>query len=247
MKSLDDIDAIPIYLITVGSFHDRHAHMRAQAEKFNFQYEPLLCFDAVNLTADDMRRVVSNTLPPAGISTVLKHIEAYKRVVQANQKFALILEDDVILFEDFRERVLEAIGLTADLTPGWLIFLGGADNKLDDRFFRSAKSCLIEKPISTTEAYLVDLEGCIRRLEWLSQNLISKPADHFLQSVDPSLNIKHYWISSPIATQGSITGKFKTALDSSRAKHGKFYLKIRYFYNRWRRQIAPRLLKKIIK
>jgi hypothetical protein len=39
---------------------------------------------------------------------------------------------------------------------------------------------------------------------------------------------------------------FKTSLDSSRAKHSKIYLKFKYYYNRWRRQVLPRLVKKVI-
>lgn len=238
---------LPIYLVTVSSFHERHAHMQAQANLFGFDYEPLLSFDAVNLTSEDLNRVSAENLPLASVSTVLKHIEAYRKVVQGNHAHALILEDDVILFDNFIEKLNETLNFASDLSPGWLIFLGGADNKLDDRFFNTRGFQLIEKPISTAEAYLVDYEGCRRRIEWLSRNLISKPADHFLQMLDPVLGIKHYWVSNPIAAQGSITGMFKTSLDASRAKHGKCYLQMRYLYNRWRRQIVPRFFRKIFR
>lgn len=241
MSQLDNVLDLPIYLVTVKSFTDRHAHMKEQAQRFGLSIEFLEAFDAVELTSVDYSRVVSGCMEPPGVSTVLKHVLANEHVVSRNQKVALVLEDDAILFDGFREKLDQVLRLTNDLEPGWLIFLGGADNKLDSRFFESRKLRLIEKPISTTEAYLMDYEGCARRLAWLRDHLIDKPADHFLQSVDPMLNVKHYWPSVALATQGSITGQFKTALDGSRAKHSRNYLLIRYHYNRLRKQVLPRL------
>jgi len=129
---------------------------------------------------------------------------------------------------------------------GWLTFLGGGDNKIDERFLGSDDLRLIESPITTAEAYLVDRVGCERRLAWLADNLIDRQADHLLNLVDQTVGNVQYRVSIPMATQGSITGLFETHLDSSRAKHGPLYLLLRYHYNRWRRQTFPRLYKKLL-
>ena len=51
-------------------------------------------------------------------------------------------------------------------------------------------------------------------MEWLAVHKIDRQADHQIKMIDIDLGIKHYWFSRPLATQGSITGVFKTALDA---------------------------------
>ena len=218
--------------------------MQMQAQKYGLNLEYIWDFDVASLSASDLKQVESEALPKPSISAVLKHIEAQRRAVASGLSICLVLEDDVILFDGFEFKLKKTLALAKSLDPGWLIFLGGADNKIDNRFFRSIDFRLIENPLSTAEAYLLDIDGCRRRIDWLSGNKINKPADHFLKYLDEILNLRHYWVSEPMATQGSITGLFKTKLDLSRGKHSGIYLRLRYLYNRFRRQLAPRFFRK---
>jgi GR25 family glycosyltransferase involved in LPS biosynthesis len=237
------VSELPIYVVSVTTFEDRHRHMNAQATKYGLNLEYIWPFDADALTDVDMARVKEDALPRPSVSAVLKHLEAQTRQVDREQPVCLVLEDDAILFDGFVEKLERTLQLAKALDPGWLIFLGGADNHIDARFLESKALRLIEQPISTAEAYLLDLEGCRRRLGWFDENLIRLPADHLLKAMDEALGIRHYWASEPLATQGSITGRFRTALDSSRGKHSRIYLLMRYWYNRFRKQIVPRIFK----
>jgi glycosyl transferase, family 25 len=241
------IENLPIYAVTVASFHDRHKNMSKQAEKYRLSIEYILNFDIDQLTESDLARVDSSIMPIPSISCVLKHIDAQRRMVDRGQSMCLLLEDDVILFDNFSNNLNQIVLLSRDLDPGWLIFLGGADNKIDSRYLDSSSLRLIESPISTAEAYLLDFEGCRKRLEWLAENKINLPADHLLAKIDASLGIRQYRPSIPMAAQGSITGLYKTTLDSNRGKHGSIYLKLRYIYNRFRRQIFPRFINSLIR
>lgn len=241
------VTELKIYVVSVTTFTDRHAHMTNQAKKFGLTLEYIWAFDAEALTDETLRRFTPGALPRASMSALLKHLEAQKRMVEQAYPVCLVLEDDAILFDGFSGKLEQTLRLARGLSPGWLIFLGGADNRIDARFLDSNEFRLIEQPISTAEAYLLDLDGCRRRLNYLEQNLIDKPADHFLKAIDGYLGISHYWVSEPIVTQGSITGRFKTALDGSRGKHSAVYLLVRYWYNRLRKQIIPRLFKRAVR
>ena len=232
---------LPVYVISVGSFHDRHAHMNAQASVAGLTLEYIWDFDVPDLANHDLARTSDGCLPLPSVSAVLKHLHAQRLMVERDQSVCLVLEDDAILFEGFADRLAETLALADFLDPGWLIFLGGADNKIDSRFMSSPDLCLIEKPLSTAEAYLLDQAGCRRRLEWLVDHRIDKPADHFLKALDMELGVRHYWTSECLATQGSITGQFRTSLDQNRRKYSALYLKLRYWFNRVRNQIIPRL------
>ncbi len=176
------------------------------------------------------------------ISTVLKHLEAQRRLIESGDKFALVLEDDAILFAEFSATLNQI--LTSECLPSepFLLFAGGADNKVTDAFIEAKPTDLVQHPLSTAEAYFIERSAAERRLEWCSKNRIDKPADHFLTWIDQMLGITQYWTGVPLATQGSITGQFKTSLDASRAKHSPLFLWLKYHYNRLRRQTLPRFI-----
>lgn len=237
---------IPIYVISVKSFTDRHEHIERLANQFGFSFEYVWRYDADELTDSDLEKVRAS-LPAESVSNVLKHLHAQKLFLATDCDVSLILEDDVVLFDSFFDELQGILGQGSQLPPGWLIFLGGADNKIDSRFYHSEGQYLVEKLITTAEAYLVDRHGCELRLRWLEENYIDRQADHQLKLMDQNLGIVHYCVSNPIATQGSITGLFETSLDSSRSKHSSMYLNAKYKFNRLRRQILPRYFARLMR
>jgi len=237
------LESIPIYVVTVKTFLDRHAHMADLEKRLGVKFEYIWDYDADELSDTD-RAGVAGDMSPKSISNVLKHFEAQRRFLDSRADMCLVLEDDVLLFDTFERDIGKVLELSQHLSPGWLVFLGGADNKIDGRFLKHSDG-LIEQHLSTAEAYLLDRSGCQQRFEWLKSNKLDRQADHQIKLIDQSLGIKHYWFSEPLATQGSITGLFDTALDASRAKHGAAYLSSRYHWNRFRRQIVPRFFARI--
>lgn len=233
------LNKLPVYVVSAGSFGDRHALIRKQADHHGLNVEFIWSFDAEDLTDEARSMCAEAVLPVRSMSCVLKHVEAQKRLVSSFHDIALILEDDALLSDDFALKLRTTIDLANKLSGPWLIFLGGMDNALDARFFEDAQFRLIESPLTTAEAYLVNRQGCLARMDWLSQNLISLPADHFLKHLDQSLNIPHFRVSDPFVTQGSITGLFATTLDASRAKKPSWYLSMRFRWNRFRKQTLP--------
>lgn len=234
---------IKIFVVTVRHFVDRHAHIENLAAKFGFDFQYVLKFDADSLSEADMSSV-STHLSPKSASNVLKHIEAQRMFVDRSDSgnVALILEDDVVLFEDFFERLDVVLARANQLSPGFLVFLGGADNKIDKRFLLMSENELVESPITTAEAYLVDRFGCEQRLQWVKEHTLTKQADHQIKQIDSDLGLRQYRVVKAMATQGSITGMFETALDGSRAKRSVVYLKVKFKWNKLRRQALPRFL-----
>lgn len=240
------LSELPIYVISVKSFTDRHNHIEKLSKSFGFQFKYIFDYDADELTESDWERV-DREMNPKSVSNTLKHIEAQRLLVASGKQVGLVLEDDVILFDGFQDNLSRTLELLSHEKSGWLAFLGGADNKIDSRFTGSGDLALIENPISTAEAYLIDVTSCVKRKEWLSSHIIDRQADHQLKLIDQSLGIRHFWTSIPLATQGSITGQFSTALDQSRAKHGPLFLGLKYRWNCWRRQAVPRFFGKFLK
>jgi hypothetical protein len=237
---------LKVYVISVRSFHDRHCHIQELSDRFGFQFEYVFDYDADDLKDADWK-LFGRSMSPQAASTVLKHIECQRRLLNSDSEYALIFEDDVIPLNGFNTRIKKVMAQVDALEPGFLVFLGGVDNKIDRRFAYSKKDKLISHPMSTAEAYIIDKAGSQLRLNWLEANLITMPADHQLRWMDEMLSIPQYWASFPLVTQGSISGKFPTTLDSSRGKHSLIFLRLKFEWNRLRRQIIPRFIVRIQK
>ena len=241
MKDLN----IPIYVVTTKAFTARHEHMRRLEAKVGVRFEFIFNYDVSELSDSDVEKVRLD-MPQASISCLLKHFEAQRRFLMTDSEICVVLEDDVILFDEFELAVESIFSKRHDLPAGWLIFLGGADNKLDTRFLNVEPFDLLESPMSTAECYLLDRCGCLKRNQWIEKHGFIKPADHQLAYMDRELGIEHYKLGRPVATQGSITGQFATTLDSSRRKHSLIFLNLKYRWNRFRRQVLPRLIGKAL-
>lgn len=239
----------PVYVVTAGHLTERHKHIEKLAKGYDFSFEFIREYDPSDIArSPDLQAKFADDLPVNSISCFLKHFEAQKRLVASNHPYGLILEDDVEFLEtSFHDRLNKILTQIPNLGSKWLIFLGGADNKLSARFFlESDPALLLESSMTTAEAYLVNRESCIERLMWFEQtNSIEIALDHLMTSLDKNLGIKHFRPVCALASQGSITGKFETTLDGSRRKHSSTYLYLKYRLNRFRRQLFPRISAKI--
>lgn len=234
------------FVVTTKDNHKRQESINCQAKKFQLDIEYIWDFDADDIDVKKIEeKYESSLLPLRSISALMKHFEAHRRLLEQELDIALVVEDDVILFENFGKRIHKLVQALKDTNRPGLVFLGGADNRIDHNFLAAAAhgEPLIKKPLSTAEAYLIEPLGASKRLKWLEEaHRIKLPADHLLTAIDLELGIDQYWGESPLATQGSIIGKFPTTLDKSRGKHSACYLRARYIWNRFRRQQLPRTL-----
>jgi len=239
-EKLNPVDRLPIYVLSVRSFKERQDSILRQAKTFGLNVEFVFDYDADDLTSEDLGRF-GGDLTLNAKSCALKHFEAEHRLVESGHSNALILEDDALLFENFTIRLERVLDNSQRLQDGWLISLGGADDKASIEDSHAPSESLIEKQVSTTEAYLIDSVSARLRLEWLKSNQIVWAADHQIKRIDQEMGIKQFRVATPLCTQGSVTGCFRSALDSSRQKHSGHYLMVRYKLRRLLNQHVPRL------
>jgi len=222
------VDAV--YVLTVKTFTERMAHIRRELGRAGIAFEFVLQHDAGELQPATIAALFeSSKMRPAHQSLVLKHVAAWRDAAAKGLRRVLVFEDDVVLARDFEARFDVAMRAADRLPPGWLVYLGGADAKVPDRYFLS-DGPLIELPLATAEGYVTDAAAVARRLAWLEGQRIALPADHLIRTMDAALGIPHYWLRPPIVEQGSVTGVFPSVLDASRQKHSRAYNILR---NRW--------------
>lgn len=252
MKKTTDSKTIPIsgidkvYVLSVKTFSERIQHITKELRKHQIPFEFIFEYDANELTKEDLSLFSPSNMKTSHKSLVLKNIATWRKIVDENIKRALILEDDAILSENFRDDLEKIIDATEQLNDGYLIFLGGADTKLPLNFLDHPLP-LVPRRMTTADGFIIDHRIAKERLRWLKNNRIAMPADGLMAKIDSDLELPHYWPKTAIVQQASCTGQFKTTLDNSRSKHSLLYIKLRYKWHKFKNQTVKRILNGIKK
>lgn len=228
------VDAV--YVLSVKSFDTRIAHIRAELGRHGIPFEFVFEHDAKEMDP----ALVNATFAPSDLkagqqSLVLKNIHVWRTALSRGLRRVLVFEDDAVLRQDFAPRFEEAMRALEKQPPGWLLFLGGLDTKVPDRYFL-APGPLVELPIATTEAYVCDLEAIRRRLAWLDDNRVTLAADFLIRQVDAQVGVRQFWMRHPVVEQGSVLGLFDSVLDRQRLKHSRAFNILRNRWNKFQRR-----------
>lgn len=239
-----------IYVVTTRHHHQRHESIKQQFQNYNLGFQFIEEFDADMISKSDLKGIDPDRLSKTNsISAVLKHMRGQILLLEEPDevKYALIVEDDLILYPNFKKRLTAVIeAITKKHLQEFLIFIGGGDNKRDRSSFFKDSNEILEGVITTAEAYIIDRFSAAKRTAWINHNKINAPADHFLKSLDEILGVNTFVIASPLATQGSITGRFNSTLDDYRQRKNKKFLHAKYLVKRTFRQLIPRMFGSII-
>jgi glycosyl transferase family 25 len=232
------IDAV--FVLSVKTFADRTAHVTRELGRYGIPFEFIFDFDAAELDdATILQHFVAGSPMRRQASLTLKHLQAWRVANARGARRIMVFEDDVVLDPQFHVRLAAAMRAADALTPGWHIFLGGADAKVPDDFFLHSGP-LVPLASTTAEGYVCDLEACRRRVAWCAANRIHLPADQLIAHIDRAERIAQYWPPEPLVEQGSVTGLFDSALDANRLKHSHLYNVARHRWTKWRRRTLRR-------
>ncbi|QWD89174.1 glycosyltransferase family 25 protein [Polynucleobacter sp. MWH-CaK5] len=237
----------PIYVLSVKTFTDRINHVRQEMAKHQLAFEFIFDYDiyAINDAVDQQYFSQPSTLSPAAKSITLKHICAWKKALHNKHQQILVFEDDVVLDDNFSTKLQNVLRAANNISPGYLIFLGGADTKVPKEFFKY-KDDLYELSMPTAEAYITDLTAIKLRMEWLEKHRISLPADHATVKIDQDCSITQYWPKKSLVTQGSVFGLFPTTLDKNRSRKSPSVNRLLFEWKKFKRRTCPQTYYDII-
>ncbi|MDA0237139.1 MAG: glycosyltransferase family 25 protein [Proteobacteria bacterium] len=224
-----------IYLINVRSFTDRLKHARAQLARFNLQAELVHEWDADDLTDEiDKRYFASSDLSPAQKSCSMKHVTALQRIVDRGERFALVLEDDVLFEDGFSEGLKAALAETSRHPWPQVIFIGSGGNFYTPRSQRKPGQRLYSSSRGRfADSYIIGHDAARLRLDWIVRHRINKSIDSQFEEIDPVMGITMLWLEDPIVKQGSKTGLFTTTLEPA---HPNWLQRLLFWLEKFRRK-----------
>ena len=158
-------------------------------------------------------------LKPEEVSVSLKHIITLQSI-SISDEYALVLEDDIILEENFIEKLNNYI---SQLPENWEVaFIGQAVDKRIPReeLVENVNWYKKEWPADRcADSYLIKKSAANKILSGIVSRGMCFPLDHEYSFWFREFNMNVYWLEPPITSQGSQCGIFKTFQDP----HSRFY------------------------
>jgi len=231
-----------IYLINVKAFVERREHALAQLARFGLSAELVHDWDAQDITPEiDARYFAGSGLSLQQKSCCLKHVTALKRIVERGERYALVLEDDVVLAPEFAEGVGAALAQSPRHASPQVIFIGCGGNFYTPRSQRKPGERLYPSLRGRfADSYIIGADAARVRLDWIAQNRVAKPIDNQFEAIDRARGIQMLWLEEPVVEQGSKVGRFDTTLEPAhprwlqRLLFALEKLRRKYVYQLWR-------------
>ena len=201
-----------VFVINLERRKDRLKHVNNQLQKYNIKYTRFNAFDGKRLhqyknEIDLYINKSSNIMKNNGqIGCSLSHLKLWEKVVEKKMKHALIFEDDVIILDNFNERLKNIIKELPDdynfvLLGGNIMrgsIIDGKQYILQGVNYPEFNWCL--------HSYLINYKFAEKLLIDIKRNKLNKTIDSHL-SYDVYPHNKYYISSLPITKQDK---KFKT-------------------------------------
>jgi glycosyl transferase family 25 len=239
----DAVDAV--FVVSVRSFTDRIEHMQTEMARWGIRFEWVFDFDPETIDPELLERTFApSDLRKSHQSLVLKHAATWRACVERNLRRVLVFEDDVVLAPDFAEVFAQAMAEADRLAPGYLVYLGCGDNRYVEGSARASSLLLPGGPLSAADAIVFDQTAAQRRLQWMADHRVTRPADWLMREVDAECGTPHFWLGRPVVEQGSMNGRFASSLDDKRRRRGRLYAWLRYRWSKWRyRNLGGRVIR----
>uniref|UniRef100_A0A6C0EZF5 Glycosyltransferase 2-like domain-containing protein n=1 Tax=viral metagenome TaxID=1070528 RepID=A0A6C0EZF5_9ZZZZ len=220
-KQKIDVFALKIYIIHYKKLIDRKVSILSQLTKCNITNYEFIEIDRDELTEYDTD-IFHINFGTALTAISLSHFYAFKDIA-ANHNNALIFEDDVILCDDFMNRLSLYMNQLPDDYD--ILFIGdGCAQHIENSKLEPGKY-IYEKSLYPTNGPLGNINGAVRCADsyilskkcasslckyiYTSKNKINMSIDAWLD-VAARDNIFHvYWAEPTIVTQGSQNGLFE--------------------------------------
>jgi GR25 family glycosyltransferase involved in LPS biosynthesis len=112
-----------VYVINMDRSYERLANMERQIPVLGKSFQRINAIDGKRLSQEDIQNAVNKTYgmfcPPNIIGCFLSHRKAWQQMLDNNDKYALILEDDCELIPNFQEQLKYALDDIFAADPNW--------------------------------------------------------------------------------------------------------------------------------
>ena len=211
--------------------------------KMKLDYEFVTDGDISHFTPELLEKYfcpeINSKLSKGIISCTLNHILSYEKMVDSNNKYALVFENDPFFLGDFLKNITHVAKEADTLPPGFIISLENTTLRFPD--FRKVKKgqYLYEAEFGRAAgAYVIDLKAAKDILAQLKTHKCCQVIDWWHNTLIKEKVVKMYWAHPAFVEQGSHNGLMSSTISSKNKSYGrrlrwnaqKFY---KMYISRW--------------
>ena len=204
-----DINDIQILVLHYTPLVDRKKKMIEQLNGYNYKF--IIEYDREKLSKENLMKFDTDKLKMAEISIFMKNIYAYNEIIN-NYNYALLLEDDVILDDNFNDKFNTYI---KELPTDWdMVYIGTCLNiHIDNKLLKNNKHIYVGGGTRCGDGFMITKEAAKKIVNYFnSVDHIDLPIDHWLNIPIKELNLKVYWMEPNIVKQGSENNVYKSSI-----------------------------------
>ena len=237
----NDVVTYPVYVLHVKQGYDERAlHMEKMLKHQGMEFEYVLDGDIPDLTYKVLTRYFTGAMRTAGAeaSCALKHIIAYERLIKSGNEGALILEDDIVLYNNFTKRLKLLLDECAELSISDYLLSLEESNLMYVPRSRRVKGIHIYKAERDrfTGCYYITRGASLMILERIRRYPMDRPIDRFHTLLISEVGFPYFWSMPALATQGSHSGYFTSSISNRRAA-SQLRLRLTWQLKRWYKKL----------
>ena len=167
---------------------------------------------------------------PRSMCTI-SHFLSYERLLKEGLEGALILEDDIVLYDHFMERYKQTIAEHDKYYSDKKVLISYEDSSLEFVPRSQRKKGRMLYPAEKgrmSGAYYINRHAAEAILERLREDKCDLAIDWYHYQLIKDGFIDYLWCQPALATQGSFTGKFRSALSSKKDR----MIEIRWWFKK---------------
>ena len=233
---------IPVYIINLKSDKERRRLIQKQLDEIGIKYEFIDAIDGSKLSAQEKKKIYSpqkaidvfkRELSDGEIGCALSHLKIYRKMIEQEIEYAVILEDDVEICPDFIDLMKNFIEIKNECE---CLLLGHNDDIKRDiflytslwhkkKYIKNYKLYRFTKVAFGTYGYIMTLKGARKLLH--ACETIEKPIDHYTGGFD----VVDCWGLVPRCVKISANEKIKSKIVLERDRLKETLHQVRY--NSW--------------
>src|ERR1035437_2448504 len=219
---------VKTYIIHVSDAFEREIYIKKQIANKELDCTFILDGDKKDLTThiiSDYFKEPLNSVSNVS-SCAYKHILAYEQIVNNAIEFALILEDDISFYRNFKTQFnLICAEIKSRNIRKYIISLEDSNLQYVKKSKRIQNTFLYKKPNGRMAgAYLIDNECARNILLEIKNNKCFLPIDWFHNHSSNNNLISIYWSHPALAIQGSLNGEMPSMIDNKKFGYTRILL-----------------------
>lgn len=221
-----DIDTKVLVLHVKNGYEEREKHIQRMMAAEGIAFDFILDGDKNELSDEILDRYFTGEMKQvtSATSCAMKHLLACRHIVEHDLPGALVLEDDMILYRNFKPvfaacmKEIEQRRIDSPLISfedSALKFVPGSQRKRGQHLYPATSDrfagCLFYS------------RGCAEQiLDYVERQKCDLPIDLLHKALITRIGLSYYWCHPAIATQGTHNGLFASSINEQSARKQRY-------------------------